>query len=203
MKSLSTVRSIAILRHISMAEVVEVAEEMAAAGIDVIEVTLNTQGALGMIEQLAKRNLGEAILGAGTVTDPDQARQVAEAGGRIAISPNSDSSVISAAKKAGLIALPGCLTPSEAYAALKAGADGLKIFPCEMVSPAAFKGMKAILPPEIPLFAVGGIGPDNAGQYLDAGAAGVGVGSCLYKPGKSLAKVRADTDALVQSLANV
>lgn len=201
MNPLATVRAIAILRHITFEEVVPVAEALARAGVDVIEVTLNTEGAIGMIEELAKRDFGGVMIGAGTVTRPEQAQQVADAGGRIAISPNTDVAVIAAAKAAGLISLPGFLTPSEAYAAINAGADGLKIFPCEMAPPAALKAMKAILPPQVPVFAVGGVGAENVADYLAVGAQGAGVGSALYKSGKSMDDITRDAAALVAAVA--
>lgn len=200
MTALINTRSVAILRGITAEEVVGVAETLAEAGVDVIEVTLNTHGALGMIETLAARDLGGATVGAGTVTRPDEARWVADVGGKIAISPNTDAAVIEASKSAGLISLPGSLTPSEAFTAIAAGADGLKVFPCEMVSPAALKAMKAILPPHVPVFAVGGVSASNAADYLSVGAQGLGVGSSLYKPGKSLAQISADAKALVAAL---
>lgn len=200
MTALRAVQSIAILRHIRTAEIIPVAQALAQAGIDVIEVTLNTDGALGMIETLARLELGNVIIGAGTVTVPEQAQQIADAGGEIAISPNTDTAVISATKKAGLLSLPGCLTPSEAFAAVAAGADGLKIFPCEMAPPAAIKALKAVLPGEIPVFAVGGISVANTAEYLQAGAQGVGLGSSLYKPGKSIADIRDDALALCREV---
>ncbi|WP_432199860.1 2-dehydro-3-deoxy-6-phosphogalactonate aldolase [Erythrobacter sp. W53] len=202
MPALDTIRSIAILRGITAQEIPAVGEALAEAGVDIIEVTLNTPGALPMIETLAKMPLANTLIGAGTVTRTEQAQQVADAGGKIAISPNTDAAVIKASKAAGLISLPGFLTPTEAYAALNAGADGLKLFPCEMASPAALKAMKAILPPELPVFAVGGVGAHNAADFLEVGAQGLGVGSAIYKAGKSIEQVSEDARRLVEVLSS-
>lgn len=199
-RALSAIRTVAILRHITPDEVIGVAEALASAGIDIVEVTLNTAGALSMIETLAKRNLGNAMVGAGTVTTPEQVASVADAGGRIVISPDCRPAVIAATNNHGLISLPGCMTPSEAFVALEAGADGLKIFPCEMAPPAAVKAIKAILPPHVPVFAVGGISAQNAGDYLAAGAQGLGVGSSLYRSGKPLDAIARDAAALVAAV---
>lgn len=200
--ALSAVRTVAILRHITKEEVIGVAETLAGAGIDIVEVTLNTQGALSMIETLAGRDLGGTMVGAGTVIAPEQVASVADAGGQIVISPDCRPPVITATISRGLISLPGCLTPSEAFAALEAGANGLKIFPCEMVPPAAMRAMKAILPPHVPLFAVGGISAGNAADYLAAGAQGLGVGSSLYRPGKTLDAIARDAAALVTAVTS-
>ena len=138
---------------------------------------------------LAANTQASVLIGAGTVLTPAQVEDVAQAGGRIIVSPNMNPSVIRRTKALGLISLPGIATPTEAFAALDAGADGLKLFPAEMHSPAVLKAMKAVLPPDIPVFAVGGIGPDNLCAWRRAGADGFGIGSSLFSPGIALAEL--------------
>lgn len=189
MNALAKVKTVAILRHITPAEILPVGEVLAQAGFDVIEVTLNTEGALEMIEMLAKRGFDGVIVGAGTVTRPEQVPEVASAGGRVAISPDTNPDVILAAKDAGLMSMPGCATPSECFSALRAGADGLKLFPCEVLQPKGVRAIKAVLPPEVPIFAVGDVSNETYDSFIAAGATGVGVGGAVYKPGRSLDEV--------------
>ena len=186
---------IGIIRGVTPAEAEAIGDAIYEGGIRIIEVPLNSPDPLRSIELLSKR-LGERVLvGAGTVLSRDQVHQVKDCGGRILVSPDTNIEVISAAAEAGLVSSPGYFTPSEAFTAIRAGAHGLKLFPAEGSSPAALKGQLAVIPKDIPVLAVGGISPDNMRPWLDAGAAGFGLGSGLYKPGQgageTLEKARA------------
>lgn len=186
---------VAIIRGIEPRDAEGVADAIFEAGIRIIEVPLNSPEPLKSIESIARRLGEQALVGAGTVLDPADVARVREAGGRLVVSPNTNVEVIAATATAGLISCPGYFTPSEAFAALGAGATALKLFPAEGASPAVLKAQRAVLPRDIPVFAVGGITPDNMRPWLDAGATGFGLGSGLYKPGQSttdtLGKARA------------
>ena len=147
------------------------------------------------------RQAAALLVGAGTVLTEAQVRQVAEAGGRLIVMPHADVAVIRAAKAAGLVCLPGVATPTEAFAALAAGADGLKLFPAEAIAPAIVKAWRAVLPAATRLYPVGGIQPQSMRVYLDAGVAGFGLGSALYKPGDSPAQVGANAERFAQTWA--
>jgi 2-dehydro-3-deoxyphosphogalactonate aldolase len=179
---------VAILRGITPAEAVPVGEVLVAAGWSLIEVPLNSPRPHDSIAALAHA-LPQALVGAGTVLDASDVRAVADAGGRLVVSPNTDGDVILEALRRGLACLPGVATPTEAFAALAAGAHGLKLFPAELVSPAVLRAMRAVLPAGTALLPVGGITPDNMAAYHRAGATGFGIGSALYKPGMSVAEV--------------
>jgi 2-dehydro-3-deoxyphosphogalactonate aldolase len=174
---------VAILRGIRPVEVEAIGEALADAGFSLIEVPLNSPEPLQSIERLAKRLEGRAVVGAGTVLAPEQIRDVAQAGGRIIVSPNTDAEVIAATAESGMASLPGCFTATEAFAALAAGAHGLKFFPAEAISPAVLKALCAVLPREVPKLAVGGITADTMAPWVKAGAHGFGLGSALYSPG--------------------
>jgi 2-dehydro-3-deoxyphosphogalactonate aldolase len=191
---------IAILRGVTPDEVEAIGGALVDAGISIIEVPLNSPDPLASIEKLAKRFGGEALIGAGTVLTTGQVMQVAGAGGRIIVSPNTDIEVIAATTQAGLVSAPGYFTPTEAFAALKAGAHVLKIFPAEGASPKVVKAHCAVLPREVPLLAVGGITPDRMAAYLAAGASGFGLGSALYRPGQSAGEVAAQARGFVAAL---
>lgn len=188
---LSALPLIAILRGIRAAEAVEVAAALVHVGIRIIEVPLNSPAALGSIAALGKTMGGDVLIGAGTVLSCDQVEEVAAAGGRLIVSPNCDPSVIQAAKRLGLTCVPGCATPTEILAALRQGADGVKVFPAEMISPAAIKAIRAVIPPQALLLPAGGITLDNMLPFLDAGAAGFGLGSAIYRPGWQASEVAA------------
>lgn len=188
---------VAILRGVRPEEAAEVGEALVATGLPCIEVPLNSPHPLESIARLAERLKGRALIGAGTVLTPAQVDAVAQTGGRIIISPNMNAAVIQRTKALGLISLPGIATPSEAFAAIEAGADGLKLFPAEMHRPAVLKAMKAVLPPDVPILPVGGIGADNLAAWRMAGADGAGIGSQLYQPGIGLAELDDRARALI------
>lgn len=178
-------RLIAILRGVGPAEAVEIGEALVKAGITWIEVPLNSPQPFVSINMMAKALEGRAHIGAGTVLTKNDVQDLKNAGGSFAVSPNMDQSVIEYTKAMGLGSYPGVLTPTEAFQAIYAGADGLKIFPASLVGPSGIKAMKAVLPPEVPVYAVGGADIENFADYAAAGAAGFGLGSSLYKPGDS------------------
>ncbi len=180
---------IAILRGIRPEEADAVLEALVAAGIGLIEVPLNSPEPLKSITRMVRRAGDRAIVGAGTVLTVDEVRAVAAAGGRMIVSPNRDDAVIAATKAAGLTSFPGVFTATEALGAIAAGADALKFFPADLLGPAGIKAIAAILPPAVPLLAVGGVDASNIGDYRKAGIAGFGIGSSLYKPGMSAAEV--------------
>jgi 2-dehydro-3-deoxyphosphogalactonate aldolase len=188
---------VAILRGVKPDEVDAVGDALVEAGIIVIEVPLNSPDPFDSIGRLAKRYGARALIGAGTVLEPADVARVKDAGGQLIVAPNFDADVVRAAKAAGLVALPGVMTPSEGFAALKAGADGLKLFPAEIIPPAVFKAWRAVFPADCLLLAVGGVGVDNLKIYAQAGASGYGIGSALYKPGRSPAEIAPLARALV------
>lgn len=190
---------VAILRGVQPAEVEGIADALYAEGFRVIEVPLNSPDALDSIARLARRMPADAVVGAGTVLSVQAVADVQAAGGRIIVMPHADTSVICAAKARGLACVPGAATPTEAFAALHAGADAVKLFPAELVTPTVVKAMRAVLPKSLRLLPVGGITPDNMGPYLQAGAAGFGLGSALYSPGLSAAEVGQRARAFVQA----
>lgn len=187
---------VAILRGLSPAEAPSVGDALLEAGFRLIEVPLNSPEPLKSIELLRQR-LPQALVGAGTVLSVQQAREVHGAGGELIVSPDCKPAVIAESVKLGMVSLPGVMTPTEAFAALDAGATGLKIFPAELASPAVVKALLAVLPPGTPIMPVGGISPDNMDAWRAAGAAGFGIGSSLYKPGKSAAAVGEDAKKFV------
>jgi 2-dehydro-3-deoxyphosphogalactonate aldolase len=177
---------VAILRGLTPDEAVATGRVIVAAGFRVLEVPLNSPQPLDSIARLAEALGADVLLGAGTVMTPTQVDAVANAGGRLIVMPHADTAVIRAAKAAGLLCVPGVATPTEAFAALAAGADGLKLFPAEQFSPAVLKAWRAVLAREVPVLPVGGIAPDTMSPWLAAGATGFGIGSALYAPGRSL-----------------
>ena len=189
---------VAILRGVRPDEVEPIGDALVEAGFTLIEVPMNSPDPLVSIGRLARRLEGKALVGAGTVLTPDQVDAVQQAGGRLIISPNSNLSVIARSAEAGLISMPGYFTPTEAFAAVQAGASALKLFPAEAATPTVLKAQRAVLPKELPVLAVGGINPGNMGPWVAAGADGFGLGSALYKPGATVAQVREAAQAFLQ-----
>lgn len=192
---------VAILRGVQPDEVEGIADRLIKAGFALIEVPLNSPQPYDSISRLAQRFGDRAVIGAGTVLHPDQVAQVEAAGGRLIIAPNFNPSVAEASEQRGLIYGPGIGTVSEAFAALEAGAAFLKLFPAEMISPAAVKAMRAVLPSDANLLPVGGISPDNMDVYRQAGADGFGLGSALYKAGLSADDVAVRAQKFISALA--
>ena len=189
---------IAILRGLQPSESVDVGAALQAAGFGLWEVPLNSPEPLQSIANM-RAAYPDALVGAGTVLTVQQVRDVHAAGGQLIISPNCNPAVIDESVKLGLISLPGVLTPTEAFTALEHGAHGLKIFPAELASPAVVKALLAVLPQGTGIYPVGGIAPDNMAPWLQAGAAGFGIGSALFKPGKTAAQVAADAVAFASN----
>lgn len=180
---------VAILRGVRPEEVIDIGSTLVDAGFRIIEVPLNSPDPYASIALLSGRFADRALIGAGTVTDGAQVERVADAGGRLIVMPHGDRAVVEAAKARGLFALPGFATPTEAFAMIAAGADGLKLFPAEGYPPAVLRAMRAVLPKGMPVLPVGSITPDNMAAYRQAGATGFGLGSALYRPGATPAGV--------------
>ncbi len=190
---------IAILRGIRPEEAAPIATAILDAGIDRIEVPLNSPSGLESIAILVRAIGSRALVGAGTVMTPEDVADVEKAGGRLVVSPNMDPEVIAETKARGLQSIPGVMTPTECFAAIKAGADGLKLFPGSLVGPKGLRQFRAVLPPELPVYAVGGANPDNFASWWQAGASGFGIGSAIYQPGAALADTAARAAAVVDA----
>ncbi|WP_395401845.1 2-dehydro-3-deoxy-6-phosphogalactonate aldolase [Pseudoduganella sp. UC29_106] len=190
---------VAILRGVQPHEVEAIAKAVYEEGFRIIEVPLNSPRALDSIRLLSRSLPADAVLGAGTVLSVNAVDEVQAAGGRIIVMPHADVEVIRAAKANGMACVPGVATPTEAFAALHAGADALKLFPAELITPAIMKAMRAVLPKETRLLPVGGVTPDNMEPFREAGAAGFGLGSALYAPGIDAAEAGARARRFVQA----
>jgi len=180
---------IAILRGITTAETVDVCQALIDAGITMIEIPLNSPDALRSIELAAKTFGDEAMIGAGTVLSREDVVNVANVGGTFIVSPDTNRKVIEETVARKLKSYPGVFSPTEAFKAIRAGATGLKFFPAEVLGPRGIKAIKAVLPPQLPVYAVGGANPDNFDEFFAAGCAGFGLGTYLYKPGRPAAEV--------------
>lgn len=199
--ALSAMPLVAILRGLTPDEAVDVGEALVAVGFTCLEVPLNSPDALVCIRRLRDALEGRAFVGAGTVLNAEAVKGVADAGGQLVVSPNTNGDVIRATKAAGLFSMPGFFTPTEAFTALDAGADVLKLFPAELAGPAGLRAVRAVLPPSAPVYAVGGVELANMATWLVAGAAGFGIGSALFKPGRSPADVGAAAAAFVSAIS--
>jgi 2-dehydro-3-deoxyphosphogalactonate aldolase len=188
---------IAILRGITPDEVIAVADALIEGGITLVEVPLNSPRPLESIERLARHCGDRVSIGAGTVLTAADVDAVADAGGRLVLSPHFDPAVVRQTRLRQMLSMPGVATPSEGFQALAAGADALKLFPAEMLGPPVLKAWRAVFPPATPMFSVGGIGPQNLRVFKSAGATGIGTGSSLYSPGAAPAEVRTRARELV------
>lgn len=180
---------LAILRGITPAEAGPVGRALVGAGFSILEAPLNSPDPYDSIRQLADAHGETCLIGAGTVLTPEQVQRTADAGGRIIVSPNFNAEVVRATKRLGLVSCPGVFTPSEAFAALDAGADCLKIFPGDAIAPGFVKAIRAVLPTGTRIVVTGGVGAANLADFMAAGASGAGIGSALYKPGRSAEEV--------------
>ncbi len=194
---------VAILRGIEPTEATETGQALFDAGFRILEVPMNSPQPLNSIALLAKAFAGKALVGAGTVTAPDQVLKVGEVGGRLIVMPHADAAVVRAAKAGGLYALPGFATPTEAFAMIAAGADGLKLFPAEAHPPKVLKALRAVLPKDMPILPVGSITPENMADYWAAGANGFGLGSALYQPHAKPADVGEKARAFIAALGRL
>jgi 2-dehydro-3-deoxyphosphogalactonate aldolase len=191
---------VAILRGVKPDEVLDVAAGLDAQGVAIVEVPLNSPDPIDSIRRLTAAFGDRLLIGAGTVMSAADVTRVAGAGGRLIVTPHADAAVVRAAKSSGLLAVPGCFTPTEALAMLAAGADALKLFPAEGASPAMLRAIRAVLPPATMVLPVGGIDATNMAAWTAAGAAGFGIGSSIYKPGDSAETVGAKAHALIAAL---
>ncbi len=193
---------VAILRGIRPDEVEAVGDALVAAGLRIIEVPLNSPGPFDSIARLARRCGPNALIGAGTVMRLADVDRVAAAGGRLIVTPHADPALVRAAKAQGMAAMPGFFTPAEAFALLDAGADALKLFPAEGGSPAMLRALRAVLPPGTMVLPVGGMDAGSMAAWRDAGAAGFGIGSAIYRPGDTAAAVAGKAAILLAALSN-
>ncbi|MEP6982180.1 MAG: 2-dehydro-3-deoxy-6-phosphogalactonate aldolase [Sphingomicrobium sp.] len=191
---------VAIIRGVTQGDAEAIGDAIYEAGIRIVEVPLNSPDPLVSIERLAARFGERVLVGAGTVLKPEDVDHVRQAGARLVVSPDTNPSVISAAAAAGLVSTPGFFTPSEGFAAIRAGATALKLFPAEAATPVVLKSQLAVLPRDVPILVVGGVKPDNMRPWLDAGAAGFGLGGGLYLPGQSADETLAKARAYVEGL---
>jgi 2-dehydro-3-deoxyphosphogalactonate aldolase len=191
---------IAILRGVKPEEAGSICSALETAGIAVVEVPLNSRNALESISILSRGFGDRMLIGAGTLTRSQQVSEVADAGGRLIVTPHADVTIVRAAKAAGLLAVPGFFNPTEAFALLHAGADAIKLFPSEVLGIPMLKALRAVLPGSAMVIPVGGIDAANIASWMDAGAGGVGVGSSLYRPGDDARLVELKARTLVNTI---
>jgi 2-dehydro-3-deoxyphosphogalactonate aldolase len=191
---------IAILRGVKPHEAVAIGEALSGEGVAIVEVPLNSPQPIASIGRLARAFDDRLLIGAGTVMTVAQVGEIAAVGGKLIVTPHADATIVRAAKQQGLLAVPGCFTPTEAFAMLAAGADALKLFPAEAASPAVLRALRAVLPPATALLPVGGIGTDNIAGWREAGALGFGIGSAIYRPGDAPETVAAKARGLVSAV---
>lgn len=197
-QALAQLPLIAILRGLTPAEAPAIGHALVSSGFAIIEVPLNSPEPLKSIAALTEQ-FPQTLIGAGTVLNVQQVKDVHAAGGRLVVAPNFNPAVVAQALALNMVVLPGVATPTEAFAALDAGAHGLKLFPAEMISPATVKALRAVLPKDAALMPVGGITPDNMAAYRTAGASGFGLGSALYAPGRSAEQVQSAAQNFVNA----
>jgi len=190
---------IAILRGVRPDEVLEIAQTIADSGINQIEVPMNSPDVFDSIQLLHDEMKDFISVGAGTVTNIDQVKILEEIGIDFIVSPNFDPEVVAATKQANMISYPGVITPTECFSALKYGADGLKFFPATLLGETNLIALKAVLPENVPLYMVGGVGPENFSSWFEAGATGFGIGSGIYKAGDNSTSVARKSKLIVQS----
>jgi 2-dehydro-3-deoxyphosphogalactonate aldolase len=192
---------VAILRGVRPEEAVSITSALAAEGIAIVEVPLNSPRPLQSIAALVRAFGDSLLIGAGTVTTEAEVAEVANAGGRLLVTPHADPRLVTAAKARGMLAVPGFFTPAEAFSLLAAGADGLKLFPAEAANPAVLRALRAVLPAGTTLLPVGGMDAATLPAWRASGAAGFGIGSALYRPGDDAATVTTKARALMAALA--
>lgn len=190
---------IAILRGITPAEVEQHVEVLIEAGFNAIEIPLNSPDWQTSIKAVSAKYGARALIGGGTVLTPQNVDQLAELGGKLVVTPNTSAPVIRRAVELGMVVCAGCATASEAFTALEAGAQGLKIFPSSAFGPDYIKALKAVLPPEIPVFAVGGVTPENLHLFMAAGCVGAGLGSDLYRAGQPVSRTQQQARAFIDA----
>ena len=194
---------VAILRGIAPDESLDVVACLFEAGIRIVEVPLNSPDPLHSINLIAEKFGSQMLIGAGTVLDAEQVQKVSAAGGRLIVSPNTNEIVIQSTAALDMICIPGAATPSEVFIALKAGANGVKAFPAEMLSPQVIKSWRSVLPKSANIFPVGGITTDNMRDYWQAGANGFGIGGALFQPGKSVEAISASAQEFVLAITQL
>ena len=190
---------IAILRGIKPEEVLDIVHVIVDSGITQVEVPLNSPRAFESIELIRDEFKGSIQFGAGTVTDVEQVEILSRIGVDFIVSPNFEYSVVKATKEAGILSYPGVITPTECFSALNSGADGLKFFPASLLGEANLIAIKAVLPSNIPIYMVGGVGPKNFSSWFKAGASGFGIGSGIYKAGESASAVAKKAESIILS----